>query len=313
MKRLQNKIAGSRTSLPVAFVYSAVVWLLAGLIQDGLWLQYGCFALSALLVMRMNNRNLLIRIFSRSVSVSFIVLFCAAVFLFHSWKGGIAQVCVIASLLLLYDCYQDKTAIERTYYLFLILGIGSFFDIHVFLYVPVFWLMMKVIVYSICWRTFLSSLLGLITPYWLLAGWAIYHYRESFIDHFTHDFVPEAFSFSYGVDALSPIQMGFILFTVFLMVFCSIHFIRKSYLDKIRVRQLYYSFILLAGYSLLIILLLPDHEGLAIRVLILATSPLLGHFMALTNTRLTNIAFCILTAAILLLTGFNLWTSSSIF
>jgi hypothetical protein len=173
--------------------------------------------------------------------------------------------------------------------------------------------MMKVIVYSICWRTFLSSLLGLITPYWLLAGWAIYHYRESFTDHFTHDFVPKAFSFSYGVDALSPIQVGFILFTVFLMVFCSIHFIRKSYLDKIRVRQLYYSFILLAGYSLLIILLLPDKEGLAIRVLILATSPLLGHFMALTNTRLTNIAFCILTVAILLLTGFNLWTSSSIF
>ena len=261
----------------------------------------------------MNNRNLLIRIFSRSVSVSFIFLFCAAVFLFHSWKGGIAQVCVIASLLLLYDCYQDQTAIDRTYYLFLLLGIGSFFDIQVFLYVPVFWLMMKVIVYSICWRTFLSSLLGLITPYWLLAGWAIYHYRESFIDHFIHYFVPEAFSFSYGVDSLSPIQVGFILFTVFLLVFCSIHFIRKSYLDKIRVRQLYYSFILLASYSLLIILLLPDNEGLAIRVLILATSPLLGHFMALTNTKLTNIAFCILTAAILLLTGFNLWNSSSIF
>ena len=305
MKRLQNKIAGSRASLPIAFVYSAVVWLLAGLIQDGLWIQYGCFALSVLLVMRMNNRNLLIRIFSRSVSVSFIFLFCAAVFLFHSWKGGIAQVCVIASLLLL--------AIDRTYYLFLLLGIGSFFDIQVFLYVPVFWLMMKVIVYSICWRTFLSSLLGLITPYWLLAGWAIYHYRESFIDHFIHYFVPEAFSFSYGVDSLSPIQVGLILFTVFLLVFCSIHFIRKSYLDKIRVRQLYYSFILLASYSLLIILLLPDNEGLAIRVLILATSPLLGHFMALTNTKLTNIAFCILTAAILLLTGFNLWNSSSIF
>lgn len=107
--------------------------------------------------------------------------------------------------------------------------------------------------------------------------------------------------------------MGLILFTVFLLVFCSIHFIRKSYLDKIRVRQLYYSFILLAYYSLLIILLLPDHEGLAIRVLIFVTSPLLGHFMALTNTKLTNIAFCILTVAILLLTGFNLWTSSSIF
>ena len=310
MKRLQNKIAGSRALLPIALIYGTVVWLLAGLIQDGLWIQYGCFVLSVLLVMKMNNKNLLIRIFSRSVSVSFIFLFCAAVFLFHSWRGGIAQVCLIASLLLLYDCYQDNTAIDRTYYLFLLLGIGSLFDIQVFLYVPVFWLMMKVIVYSICWRTFLTSILGLITPYWLLAGWAMYHYRESFFTHLTHDFVPETFSFSFGVDAISPIQMGMILFTVFLLVISSIHFIRKSYLDKIRVRQLYYSFIMLACYSLLIIFLLPDNEGLAFRMLIVATSPLFGHFMALTNTKFTNIAFIVLTTAILLLTGFNLWTSS---
>ena len=308
MKRLQNKVAGSRALLPIALIYGTVVWLLAGLIQDGLWIQYGCFVLSVLLIMKMNNKNLLIRIFSRSVSVSFIFLFCAAVFLFHSWRGGIAQVCLIASLLLLYDCYKDNTAIDRTYYLFLLLGIGSLFDIQVFLYVPIFWLMMKVIVYSICWRTFLTSILGLITPYWLLAGWAMYHYRESIFTHLTHDFVPETFSF--GVDAITSIQMGMILFTVFLLVISSIHFIRKSYLDKIRVRQLYYSFIMLACYSLLIIFLLPDNEGLAFRMLIVATSPLFGHFMALTNTKLTNIAFIVLTTAILLLTGFNLWTSS---
>ena len=308
MKRLQNKVAGSRALLPIALIYGTVVWLLAGLIQDGLWIQYGCFVLSVLLIMKMNNKNLLIRIFSRSVSVSFIFLFCAAVFLFYSWRGGIAQVCLIASLLLLYDCYKDNTAIDRTYYLFLLLGIGSLFDIQVFLYVPIFWLMMKVIVYSICWRTFLTSILGLITPYWLLAGWAMYHYRESFFTHLTHDFVPETFSF--GVDAITSIQMGMILFTVFLLVISSIHFIRKSYLDKIRVRQLYYSFIMLACYSLLIIFLLPDNEGLAFRMLIVATSPLFGHFMALTNTKLTNIAFIVLTTAILLLTGFNLWTSS---
>ena len=310
MKRLQNKIAGSRASLPVSIVYGTVVWLLAGLMQERLWIQYGCFILSVLLIMKMNNKNLLIRIFSRSVSVTFIFLFCAAIFLFHSWKGGIAQVCTIASLLLLYDCYQDDTAIGHSYYIFLLLGIGSLFDTHVFLYVPVFWLMMKIIVYSLGWRTFLASVLGLITPYWLMAGWGIYHYRGQFITRLTQYFIPESISFSFGFDSISPLQMTFIIYTVFLFVIGSIHFIQKSYLDKIRVRQLYYSFILLACYSLLLICLLPDNEGLAVRMLIVATSPLFGHFSALTNTKLSNLSFCILSVATILFTGFCLWTSS---
>ena len=281
-KRLQNKIAGSRTSLPVALIYGTVVWLLAGLIQERLWIQYGCFILSVLLIMKMNNKNLLIRIFSRSVSVTFIFLFCLAVFLFHSWRGGVAQVCCITSLLLLFDCYQDNTAIGQTYYIFLIMGIGSLFDIQVFLYVPVFWLMMKVIVYSIGWRTFLASLLGLITPYGV--------------------------SCSYGFEFITPLQWLFIIYLFFLFVITSIHFTQKSYLDKIRVRQLYYGFIMLAIYSLLLILLIPDNEGLAIRMLIIATSPLFGHFMALTNTRLSNLTFCILSVITVVFTCICLWT-----
>lgn len=310
MNRLQNKIAGSRTSLPVALIYGTVVWLLAGLVQERLLVQYGCFILSVLLIMKMNNKNLLIRIFSRSVSVTFIFLFCAAIFLFHSWKGGIAQVCTIASLLLLYDCYQDDTTIGLSYYIFLLLGIGSLFDLQVFFYVPVFWIMMKIIVYSLSWRTFLTSLLGLITPYWLLAGWAMFHYRGLFITRLTEFVIPDSITFSYGFDSIPPLQMAFIIFTVFLFIISSIHFIQKSYLDKIRVRQLYYSFMLLALYSILLIFLLPENEGLAVRMLIVTTSPLFGHFTALTNTKLSNLTFCILSVAIILFTGFCLWTSS---
>ena len=310
MRRLQNKIAGSRASLPVAIVYGTIVWLLAGLGQDGLWIQYGCFILSVLLVMKMNNKNLLIRIFSRSVSVSFIFLFCAAIFLFHSWKGGVAQVCCISSLLLLYDCYQDNTTIGRSYYIFLLLGIGSLLDIQVLFYVPVFWLMMKIIVYSLCWRTFLASLLGLITPYWLLAGWTMYHDRDSFISRLTQFHLPDHISFSYGFESLQPLQLALIIFTVFLFVISSIHFMQKSYLDKIRVRQLYYSFMLLAFYSFLLIFLLPENEWLSVRMLIVATSPLFGHFFALTNSKLSNVTLCILSTAIVIFTGFYLWTLS---
>ena len=173
VKRLQNKTAESRSSLLLALLYSTTVWLMAGGIREQWWLQFGCFILSALLIMKMNNKNLLIRIFSRSVSVTFIFLFTAAIFLFQSWRGGIAQLCCIGALMLLYDCYQDNTSVGLTYGIFLLLGIASLFDVYTFLYLPVFWLMMRVIVYSLSWRTFFSSLLGLLTPYWVLTGWIL--------------------------------------------------------------------------------------------------------------------------------------------
>jgi hypothetical protein len=46
------------------------------------------------------------------------------------------------------------------------------------------------------------------------------------------------------------------------------------------------------------------------RPAIILTSPLIGHFIALTNTKITNIAFYVILITALLLTGFNLWTSS---
>jgi hypothetical protein len=47
--------------------------------------------------------------------------------------------------------------------------------------------------------------------------------------------------------------------------------------------------------------------------MIIAVSPLIGHFLALTKTKITNIAFIVITIAVLVLTAFNLWTSSSPF
>ena len=310
MKRIQNKTAESRRTLPTAMLYGTAIWVLAGLFTEQWWLQFACFILSVLLVMRINSKNLLIRIYSRSVSVAFIFLSCAAVFLFPSLAGGIVQLCCIAALMLLFDSYQDQTAVGSVYYAFLFLGLGSMFDAHVIFYLPLLWFMMKIIVYSLCWRTFLASLLGLITPYWLLAGWTIYHDRESFFSRLTQFHLPDSVTFSFGFESLSQLQLAFILFLVFLVVVSSIHFMQKSYLDKIRVRQLYYSFMLLAFYSFLLIFLLPENEGLAVRMLIIATSPLFGHFFALTNSKLSNVTFCILSVATILFTGFYLWTLS---
>ena len=310
MKRLQNKIAESRRTLPIAMLYGTAVWVMDGLIREQWWVQFACFVLSVLMIMRMNSKNLLIRIYSRSVSIAFIFLACTAVFLFPSWTGGIVQLSCIGALMLLYDSYQDNTAVDKAYYAFLLLGIASMLDAHIFFYLPLVWLTMAVIVYALSWRTFLASLLGLVTPYWFMIGWLLWQ-KEGPLGAIRSLFTrQDILQFPFGFKTI-PISLQLaIIVTASMMVIGSIHFVHSSSRDKIRVRQLYYDFIIIGFFSLALLVLQPQNE-LAFRMLIFATSPLIGHYWALTNSRISNIIVCILFVALILLTAFNLWISSS--
>ena len=312
MKRIQNKVAESRKTLPVAVLYSIVIWVLAGLIQNHWWIQFTCYIFSVYLMVQLNNLNMLIRIYSRMVSVSYALLFSATVFLFPSIEGAITQTCFIASLITLYNCYQDKESTGWTYYTFLLLGIGSFADIHLLFFVPVFWLNMAVTVYSLCWRTFLASLLGLLTPYWFWTPWILW--QEGAGITAVTDFFSPLITYQYPQTSPTLPSQQILLIGVLILLgsIGFIHFLRRSFQDKIRTRQLYYSFAIISIYAIVLIIFMPQQYNMLIRILIIAVSPLIGHFLALTNTKLTNIAFFIIMGGILLLTIANLWISSSL-
>ena len=292
-------------------LYGTAIWVLAGLFKEQWWVQFACFILSVLLVMRINSKNLLIRIYSRSVSVAFIFLSCAAVLLFPSLAGGIVQLCCIAALMLLFDSYQDQTAVGSVYYAFLLLGIGSMFDAHVIFYLPLLWFMMKIIVYSLSWRTFFASLLGLATPYWFMCGWLLWQKDGDFQAIANLFAVQDILQFPFDFGSVTLPYLLLMGFTTLLMAIGSMHFIHSSFRDKIRVRQIYYGFITLGIFSLALWVLQP-HNELAIRMLILTTSPLVGHYWALTNSRFSNIVCIILAAVLVVITAINLWISSSV-
>ena len=195
----------------------------------------------------------------------------------------------------------------KTYYTFLLLGLMSGVDIRVLYYVPVFWVLMAWLIYSLSWRTFFASLLGLLTPYWFALPW--FAYREDF-DSIIHH-MANLVDISSRIDftSLSLPQFLFLGFLLLLAIIGALHFVLTSYLDKIRVRQLYYSFILITVFSTLLLFLMPQCYDMVIGMMIVTVSPLYAHFVALTHTRLSNIVFIVITAMILILTGFNLWIS----
>lgn len=314
MKYLQNQIAESRLTLPTVMVYSTAVWLAAGLVQEGWWLQFVLFMASAFLMMQLNNINLLIRIYSRLVSVSFVMLSCAASFLFPSASGGFVQLCVILSVLSLFNAYQELPVVGWVYYAFLFLSLASLAEVTLLWYLPLLWFLMLVTINARGWRAFTASVLGILTPYWFMLAWLMAsqgaHLDSSLVEaHFGALAVP----ILTGFDMIDLPRMLVLVLAVVLGSVGGIHFILKHFEDKFRVRQLYYSFIHIAFYTLLLMVLFPAQTDVLLRILIIAVSPLAGHFFALTKTKASNICFLVTAGIIFIMTVFNLWTSSSVF
>ena len=307
-KLLQNRIAESKLTMPAATLYALGVWLLAGVLTYHWWSQLACFAISSYLMVELNNINALIRIFSRMVSTAFIALFCCASFLFPALQEIVMLTCLTAFIILFFLTYQNKEASGITYYAFLFLGVASIAYVHILFFVPLLWLMMITNTMSLSWRTWIASLFGLLTPYWFAIAWLIYQHNYSLaIAHFSSLAVfDEPFNF-YGITAGQKATLALI---IVMAIIGTIHFIRKNYLDKIRIRMFYGFFMWMDLAALTFLLLQPQHFNAMLLIMVLNTSPLIAHFVALTSTKLTNIVSLVLSAATLLITAYNLWISS---
>ena len=89
-----------------------------------------------------------------------------------------------------------------------------------------------------------------------------------------------------------------------------VHFWLRSFEDKIRIRLLYGFFTSMVLLCAFFILLQPQHFEELIRLLTVFASPLIAHFLTLTQSRITNIAFIVISVLALALIVLNLWMPS---
>ena len=260
-------------TMPAVTFYAMAVWLLCGGLTHHWWWQLLCISITTYLMVELNNINALIRIFSRMVSSTFLTLLCSACFVFPALPETVMLTCMTAFILLLFLTYQDKEAAGLTYYAFLFLGVGSIAYIHVLFFLPLIWLLMMTHTMSLSWRTWMASLLGLLTPYWFYIPWIIYQRDYSAItNHFMALTVFEEPFNLYGITDSQKATLGLVI---------------------------------------LLAIIGTTHNAMLL-LMIVNTSPLVAHFAALSSTKLTNITFMVLCAASLLLTAYNIWMFSSL-
>lgn len=305
VKRFQNRVAESRIALPVTGVYAFAVCALGGLFTEQLWVQFVLLAVSSFLMMELNNVNALIRIYSRMVSCSFLVLAVMSQYLVVDVRCGIVQACFIAFYLFLFSAYQDNRAMGRVFYAFLMLGIASTMFVQILFFVPVVWVLLCTNLMVRSFRAFVSSLFGLLVPYWFMVAYYLYiDDVDSLLDHFLQiaQFGPVLGWMNMPVSHILTAA-----YVAILAVVGMIHFRLNNYKDKIRTRMLFEIFSVLALAAIVFMILQPQHIDYLLALLIVSTSPMIGHYIALTNTFITNISFYVMLVVALIITCVNLW------
>ena len=306
IKRTQNRIAESRWALPICAAYTLLICIISGLFVEGIWVQLALTAVATLLMVELNNRNSLIRIYSRMVSCSFLVLTMMTPHKIESTDGCIVSVCFVAFYLALFHAYQDKKATGYVLWAFTAIGIASTVWIQILLFVPVLWVLTGTNILALSMRTFVASIMGILLPYWFIS--AYYIYMGDITPLVKHVVAIAEFGqpfefYNCSINDLLP--LGFI---ALLAITGSIHFLSTSYMDKIRTRMIYEMFITMTIATMVLIILQPQHANIATHMLIISTAPLIGHFLALTSTKITNIASLAFMAIALVITALNLWT-----
>jgi hypothetical protein len=305
VKRLQNRIAQSRWALPITIIYGLVVCLTVELMGYGQWMTFALLLVATLMMAELNNGYSLIRIYSRMVSCSFMVMITMSLTLFESVTVAVVMVAFIAFLLLIFRAYQNPGAVGWVFYAFVALGISSIVFSKSLLFVPVLWVIMAVNVLCFSPRTLIASLLGIITPYWFVAAWLIYQGNISYLG--THFLSALQFGTPFQFSILNIHQLLTFAFVLVLAVIGAVHFFLYSYQDRIRIRLMYETFVVLDACAVIFAILQPQYFDEMLGMSIVTTATLIGHFLALTHSRLSNITMLVLAGVTLALTIFNLW------
>ena len=307
-RRLQNRIAESRYTLPVLIPISLGVWVMEGLTEGLLWGALACFVVTVVMLIRLNRIHALLRIYSPVVSCSFLLLSMAACPLLADFHATFVQMCMAVCITLLFPTYRDKKAVGHVYYAYLCIGVSSLFFVQILCLVPFLWLMQGAMLRSLSWRTWMAGLFGVLTPYWY--WFCVQVYLQDLTPLAGHFQPLTVWGEPFDCSAWSIWQWGMVALLFFGGLTGVVHYMRQGYLDGVRVRCLHHFFIGATLLTIVALLLQPVLYGWLVPLLTLFVSPLVAHFAMLTHTRLTNIVVLTLILFALLLTAYNLRVTS---
>lgn len=301
-------------TLPAACVLATLLWWLpqGGYSTDYL-LGWILCALTTYVIIETAAVNALLRIRSRMISSLYLLLMAVCAFLHPLQTGSALQFAMALSFYCLLRTWEKPRPEADTLHTHLLLSLASL------LWAPLLWLNLVQLwnqgayLRSLTWKSFGAAICGILLPYlfWSSAVFVMgditpfVHHAQTMISPFTEPFywqwlIHDAQTLEWHTFwnvcpaelwsriLRHPTETMVLAVTQLWALTGFIHYVRKNYDDKIRVRMCHYSFMSMQFILLLWMALQPTSFHILFPMFLLTTVPTAAHFIALTRTWSTN-------------------------
>jgi hypothetical protein len=151
---------------------------------------------------------------------------------------------------------------------------------------PVIWMVMGILqVLSI--RSFLASLLGMLTVFWVIGGVSFLIGDFNFLLTYLKDLIHFQ---TFSISRISSAEISFIAFLAVLMISAIISFWPKQHLDKLRTRN-YLNSILLLWFAMLILWFFSANDESYMLPLFSLSSLVIANFFSLVDSLFSRLMF----------------------
>lgn len=295
-------MATGRFTLPVVILICLLLW--GSTFQE--WnelISLGVTIIIGYVFIETNTTFNLIRT-RTSMPVCLYWLIATALFFLHpfEWTNLVPLVFILATYQLFHS-YESVSSSPFIFHSFLFIGLGSIAFPQLLYMVPMLWGSM-IPFRAISIKSFFASIIGLMTPYWFIFGYAFY-FNEMHILLTPLREAAHLYPIDYSHLTLPEIaSWGFI---TLLLIVSGFHYWQISYMDKTRTR-IYHSYLAIAGFwATLLSILQPVHWCEWLSIQLICTAFLCGHLFSLTRNRFSGIFFIVTFVLYILLMSFNLW------
>ena len=330
----QRQLAITPTSLHTIAVVVMVLWLIVGIfgntpnpfdfghhtiVASGWWTALPAFmrtvpwvnslmgmltaVVTCYAIAELNTSQVLLRVNSRVMTIVFGALITACPFLHTFNPGMISMLCVLLSYFALFSSYQLENSASHAYVAFLYFSLATLMLPKLLWLAPIYWLSMYIL-RSVNPRSVCASVLGLLTPYWIVGAFAYCFGKMPEMLQTLSQF----YTFRWGdYSHLTPAVWVTVCLAFVMFVIGVLDFFARIYMDKNRTRNLYYVIILHGFAYFLLLILQPINVQVFMPLALVSTSIMAGHYVANGATSASNILTIIISVAIIISLILNAW------
>lgn len=302
---LRHTIVQSDLTFVMSLLLTTCVWLHHHWSDNNFWLTYILLAVTSYILLETNTRCHLLRVRSRMVSSTYLILLTSLPALHSTPSVFVAPLCMTFANLLLFSRFEDSKASGTVFYAFLLIGIALLMFPPLVLLLPAVWFCSSFHLRVLTPRAWMASLMGLALPHLYYITYALYAHTYT-PTHWTQYLATPSWTIP-EVPVCIHVGMFILLFA-----WSTIHFRSNSYRDTMRTRMFFSVFLGESLFILPLFIVCSDQWQQVTALHVALAAPLIAHYFALAEGKWHNF-WCFFWAGIVLtlaiLNYAHLWTA----